>query len=523
MTTSSLSARLLAATCLAGVLLLGGCTIKPEPLTLAEEQARAEQDLKSLRSRVEPVSGPVTLDEAIARALKYNLDHRLQLMEVAVANRQLDLSRWDLLPKAAVSAGLIGRTNESASSSLSVLTRQQSLEPSTSLDKGRGTADLQLTWSVLDFGLSYYQARQNADRALATAERRRVTLHSITQQVRNAYWQAVAAERVAAQIEPVLADARRALENAREIERQRLMPPLDALRFQKGMIEVLRQLEGTQAELVLAKAQLSGLMGLPPGTPYQLAYPASVTQPPEVRAEVPELERIALVNRPELREQSYQRRVSAAETRKALLRLLPNLGLNAGAYYDSNSYLVNQTWAEGGLRVSWSLMNLLTGRDTMGFAEAQMELGEVKRLALAMTVLTQVNVAWQSYGRARTQFTQAAELDEIERRIYEQVATQQKSDAEGDLERIRSASARIAAELTRHKAYADMQNALASLYVSVGVDPLPGPVADDALPALTKAVADANARIEAGTFALQAPTGTDVPAEAAPAAAEPGV
>ena len=505
------TALLLAATFLAGPLLLGGCTLKPQPLSLEDQQARAAADLATLRGRVEPVTQAVTLEEATARAVKYNLDHRMQLMQVAVANRQLDLSRWDLLPKAAVSAGLVGRNNEAASSSLSVLTRQQSLEPSTSQDKGRGTADLQLSWSVLDFGLSYFQAKQNGDRALAMAEQRRVALHAIVQQVRNAYWQAVAAERVAKQIEPIVADARRALENAREIERQRLKPPLEALRYQKGMIEVLRQLEGTQAELVVAKAQLSGLMGLPPGTPFELAVPPSVTRPPEVKVPVPELERIALVNRPELREQAYQTRISEVEVRKALFRLLPNLGVNAGGYYDSNSFLVNQAWAEGGLRLSWSLVNLLSGRDVLGLAETQKEMTETRRLALAMTVLTQVNVAWQGYGRARTQFTQAAELDEIERRIFEQVSTQQNSDAEGELEKIRSASARIAAELTRHKAYADMQNALASLYVAVGMDPLPDMVADHSLPTLAKAVADSNARIETGTFDMQAPITNEVP------------
>ena len=35
--------------------------------------------------------------------------------------------------------------------------------------------DLGLSWNVLDFGVSYYQSKQNADRLLVAQERRRKT------------------------------------------------------------------------------------------------------------------------------------------------------------------------------------------------------------------------------------------------------------------------------------------------------------------------------------------------------------
>lgn len=57
----------------------------------------------------------------------------------------------------------ITRNNDLASSSRSVLTGRQSLEPSTSQDRRRATADLTASWNVLDFGVSYYQAQQQAD------------------------------------------------------------------------------------------------------------------------------------------------------------------------------------------------------------------------------------------------------------------------------------------------------------------------------------------------------------------------
>lgn len=495
----------LATIAIAGALLtaLAGCSVPPRPLTSEENQTRADSALKLINDRIDPVTAPVSLNEAIARSVKYNLDHRLALMDQAIANRQMDVSRWDLLPKLMVDSGLTARSNDQASSSFSVLTGRQSLEPSISTDRRYGIADLQLSWSVLDFGLSYYQARQNSDRALATAEKRRSAVNSIVQQVRAAYWQAVAAERIGNRIDPILVDARSALANAREVERQSLKAPLDALRYEKAMLEIIRQLESLQADMILAKTQLAALMGLPPGQSYQLAVPANPTALPQLKTPIPELERTALVNRPELREQDYNRRIAADAVRTAILKMFPNLSISGGLNYDSNSFLANQNWAEGGLRLSWNLLKLLSGQDDIGIAEMQKDQAEIRNLALSMAVLTQVNVAWQQLGRARAQYLEATELESIEGRIYQQVVDQQQASTESKVERVRASASRLVAELARARAYADMQNALASLYVSIGSDPLPQSVPDYSLKTLTEAVSAVNQRIESGMFGTE--------------------
>src|SRR5438132_1368158 len=111
---------------------LAGCAVEPRALTPDERQANVRAGRGAMVAQQEPVRGAITLEEAMARAIKYNLDHRLKLMEEAVAQRTLDLSRTDLLPKLALSAGYSGRDNELASSSRDVVTGLQSLVPSTS-------------------------------------------------------------------------------------------------------------------------------------------------------------------------------------------------------------------------------------------------------------------------------------------------------------------------------------------------------------------------------------------------------
>jgi len=453
---------------------LAGCAITPAPVTQAEQAAQASADRQLLFSDQEAVTGPISLNEAIARAIKYNLDHRLAVMEQALQNRQIDLSRYDILPKLAANAGYSTRSNENASSSRSYLTGRQSLEPSVSQDRQRETADLTTTWNILDFGVGYYAAHQQADRSLIAAERRRKVLHSIIQQVRGAYWQAATAQRLQASINPVLAEARQALADSRQAEREQLLPPLDALRYRKALMEAVRQLEAQEADLVVAKAQLAALMSLPPGQAFEVAIPDDALRTlPEIPLALDDMERLALANRPELREEIYQARVSAGETRKAMLRMLPGVSVLAGLNYDSNSYLVHEQWAEAGTRVTWNLLSLFSGPAAIRAAEAQEEVARTRRMALSMAVLAQVHVATGNYQRARTQYQKAAELEEVETRINEIVKSQAASDAQSTIERIRAATSAIAAELERDRSLAEAQNAASSIYVTLGLDPLP--------------------------------------------------
>jgi outer membrane protein TolC len=486
-----------------------GCALTPEPITPEERAALVSADRKHLFENQEPVTGPISLEEAIARAIKYNYDYRLTAMDQALQNRQLDLSRYDMLPKLAASAAGTARSNENLTVSENTRTGVRSTDPSVSQDQERATADLTMSWNVLDFGVSYYQARQQADRTLIAGERRRRVVHSVAQQVRSAYWQAVSGERIQAAIAPVLEEARRALADARAVEQQRLRPPLEVLRYQKAVIEIMRQLEAVEQDLAIAKAQLRALMNLQPGQPFTLALPQGFKRDiPPVKLTLEEMEAAALTNRPELREEQYQQRISSAEVRKAILRLLPGLTFTGGGNYDSNSYVQNNFWAEAGLRVSWNLLTLLSGPASIAAAEAQQELGETRRLALSMATLTQVHVGYQQYQRARRNFEQADLLNSIEQRIFDNTRNAEAGEAQNVLERVRAAASAISSELSRDRAYAEVQAATANLMVSLGLDPLPAEVPDHDIKALSAAFGAMNATWQSGEWTPPAPVPT---------------
>lgn len=504
-------------------LAVAGCAAVPEPLTADEIRSRIEGDRAALLKGQEPVAKPITLSEAIARAVKHNLDHKIKVMESALAQGELDFARWELLPRVVADAGYTTRSNEAGSSSKSLINGKQSLESSTSSDKAYPTADLTVTWNVLDFGVSWLRGKQLADRKLIAEERRRKVVHNIVQDVRTAYWKVVSAQRLLPKVEALEVEARAAIEASKTAESRRLRAANEALDYQMGLLETVREIGALKRDLVLAKAELASLMNLAPGTPFQVAAPdTSVFAIPELPAGgIDGLQEAALRNRPELREEDYNERISVLETRKAILRMLPGIELNTDIEYSGNSFLYNQHWVEGGVKLTWNLMNLLSGFENMSLNEAKEELVRQRRIALSMAAMTQVSVAMLRYNQAREDFKLAYEMAEVAGRLKGQADSARQVRAESALESIRRASKAIFVELQRDSSYSELQNAAGRIQVSVGADPLPESIGSDDLPTLAAAIdrsLDAWRENKPSLLAEQPRRSDDRPAEQAVAA-----
>jgi outer membrane protein TolC len=478
-------------------LAVGGCAVTSQPIDRSVSEQRAQQDLATMFKDQEPLSGPLTLHEAMARAVKYNLEARLKVMEEAMAQRQVDLATFDMLPRMALSAGYAGRNNVSASSSQSIETGTQSLEPSTSQDRDRGVADLTMVWNVLDFGVSYVSAKQQGDQRLIVQERRRKVMHTIIQDVRSAYWRAVAADRLLTQIDSLMARVAQARDNSQRLSEQRIGDPIQALSYQRALIEATRQLEEQRRALSLAKTELATLINLPLGTQVELA-PDAGYQMPELKVALDTLEQEALASRPELREQDYQARISAAETRKAMLRLLPGLEFSAGGHYDSNSFLVNQSWADYGVKVTWNLFNVLSAPAAIDVAKAGQEVVDARRQAMSMAILAQLHVANANFREAQRQFQTSQQLAGLDGQIVEQLRNRYQAQGIGELELIQGELNTLQADLRRDLAYAELRNSYGQLFASVGLDPLPESVASDSVADIAAALSSREAQWQAG-------------------------
>jgi len=484
---------------LMSVVLLGGCSVMPNPYTRAELLARADADRDLVYTSQEPLDGTLELSEALARAVKYNLENRVRMMEAAVAEDRFELARLDMLPTLAASAGYFDRSEVNASSSESVITGRQSLEPSTSQEEEWGTADIRFTWNLLDFGVSYLQAKQQADRVLLARNARQRVLLNLLHQVRATYWRAAAMQHLSDEIQVVLARAEGTLADLRTVRDERLHAPVRTLRRTRAMVEVVRHLRSMQHEVNTARIELARLINAPPGSDFRVAVP-EVTTLPAVPRNPEFLECIALVNSPDYRQNLYEARIGRLESRKELLRLLPGIEFSYGYNYDSNNFLVNNTWHQAAGQVAMNLMRLISLPAMREKAQAEDELATARRLATNMALITQVHLTWQDYRNSLARLEHSQELSQLDDQIATLTSRAQLTRAGSRVELVQEQMRSLHSAMGSLLAYADIQQAYGGLLTSAGLNPVPA--AFQALPVaeLASHIEGAVHRWESGEF-----------------------
>lgn len=453
-------------------LLTVSCTIQTEPTTLGERSARAAVDKAALFGGQEDIIKPVTLYEAIARAIKYNSDQKVALMEQAVAYGVAETASIDLLPQLAAGGGFSTRSDRLAVSAKSVGTGAQTLEESYVEDKTVRGAQLQVVYNVLDFGISYVNAKQASDKRYVSEEIRRKSIQQVVHEVRTAFWKAAAAQRVAEDLGVLVSAVQDELVrvNAGDLSAK----TTDQLKEQKRLLTALKELTDLRNDILTAKAELGALMNLPPNAEFTLDIPTDMDNPRIVQdlGQI-DLEHFALVNRPELRINDYEARIAASEAKKEMLRLFPGIEFSAGVNYNSNSYLKNKNWADAGMGVTWNLMNLFSRPQAIRLAKTKEELERLRRLAMTMAVMSQVNVSYLQLRQAAEEFEVANSLDKVDDGLWQKSFADKNKTVLERRETLFVAVDRLVSHLKRDFAYAGYKGAESNLFVALGVDPLP--------------------------------------------------
>lgn len=470
-------------------LLTVSCTIQTEPTTLGERSARAAVDKAALFGGQEEIIKPITLYEAIARAIKYNSDQRVALMEQAVAYGIAESSSINLLPQLAAGGGFATRSNRLAVSAKSVETGSQTLEESYIEDKSVRGAQLQVVYNVLDFGISYVNARQASDKRYVSEEIRRKSVQQVVHEVRTSFWKAAAAQRIIEDMGVLIAAVQDEL--VRVNDGSLSDKTTDQLKEQKKLLTALKSLMDLRNDILTAKAELGALMNLPPNAEFVLDIPPDMDNPKIVRdlGQI-DLEHFALVNRPELRINDYEARIAALEAKKEMLRLFPGIEFGAGVNYNSNSYLKNKNWADAGIGVTWNLMNLFSRPQAIRLAKSKEELERLRRLAMTMAVMSQVNISYLQLRQAAEGFEVANSLDKVNDGLWQKSFAEKNKTVQERRETLFVAVDRLVSHLKRDFAYADYKGAESNLFVALGVDPLPRFIAQASVHSIAETLED---------------------------------
>jgi len=463
-----------AALALALTVPLAACSVHVPVMDRDAAARDASARLDRVRQEQPAPSAAIDLHDALARALMYNLDYRAAYMTEALARADLSRSSFALWPQLALGAGYSSRDKEAASVSRDPLTGAQTLQPSVSSERNSTTAQLQMSWNALDFGVGYLRAKQKGNAALVAEEQRRKAFQTISQEVTVAWWRALAAQRVQPRLDELRARVESALERSRQMEEMRLRTSMPVLDYRRDLLLSLKRLSALHEEVLNARNDLARLVALPEGSALTLAEPASADDPawlPPLSRE--QLQRIALANRPELREFNYRQRISALEGKLAVATLMPSLNFYAGPRYDSNSFLVNNEWNDAGVQFSFNLLNLAALPAARRYSRAGAQAESLRADAMTAAVVAQVSLALRAVETDRSGWCLSRELGRVAEEREAQQRARAASSAGDELTQIRTEVEGVLASLESAFSQAELQASHALLLNTLGVDPYP--------------------------------------------------
>lgn len=391
------------------IVMTGGCKTAND-----YTQDRAENAVKhfeAARFRELQSGTPLSLSFCIDTALKNNLQVRINDMEVQVQNEFKTAEALGMLPQLNINDNFTARSNSPAASSEKIAATGETYGASTSEDKAINYLNVDLMFSMLDFGLAFFNTRQSADRVLLHKQRAARAEQNLTFDVVRAYFKVAAAQRAIKMTTSLLEQCRTRSELIYQLSKDRQITPIRAFDESRRFINMEKRLTNYVRSYENACVELRTLMGYYPNANI-FVDETVLDRVPEFRfPEIGVMEQVAILQRPELYETDIQKHINILECRKTILLMFPNVKIYADWSNSSNSFLYNKSWWELGVRAAYNLLKLPQQVAMYRAYATQVETEEMRSYAQAVAVMAQVRIAYGNLISARERY-------DLDRKVY---------------------------------------------------------------------------------------------------------
>lgn len=398
------------------LMLVAGCKNAEDFRQSRVENITGTVDLLRNRVKIEP-GRTLTLEECKSFALANNLDIRVLDIQEEVSSQRVHAQMLEMLPDFTVSYDGTRRDNYAASSSTGVGGGTSGDRGNTrSSEKYENRFNIELAFSVLDFGLAFLNAQQAQGRTLIDREMRRRAAQNLQLDVTRAYFRVAATQDAIEVTEELLAKCDGIYQLIDDLQATGELDPFRMIDERRKFFNMQRMLMAYRRNYQDACIELRALMGLYPNADIKVDTAILNEMVPLSIPEVEKLERIALVERPELYELDVQNHITAVEAQKTVLRMFPTVELTAQMINTDNPFLLNQTWFEIGAKAAYNLLKLPQQIAEYKAIRREVDENAMRILALSVGVMSQVRIAHANIFDIREQY----ELDLRQYTIYEQ-------------------------------------------------------------------------------------------------------
>ncbi|MBA4131085.1 MAG: hypothetical protein C0519_06645 [Hyphomicrobium sp.] len=448
-------------------LAFGGCSsfVSP-PVDEAQVQGFAAELALNLAEAAPRISGPVSIDDAVSRAVNLNQRIRSAQFEAEIADWQIRIQRGELLPDVIADSGYVRRNKLPYSRS------SQSAIYSTSSQLSTVTHNLDMSLNILDMGLTLVRMRQAGDEANIKHEAVRRVSIDIARETRAVYWRAVALRVLVPRWKVIAPKVSEVLSLSQLAVLDAALDPLNFINFQKDLLNSRRELNDLLAQIAGAELQLKELISVAPDSDLQFTSKRRVDSldlpqgPPA--DDVP----LALMNRPEVRQKLYDLRITEQEVSAAVLSVLPGAVLTQSLRQDSTSYLLHADWSSFAARATLNLMNLVRLPERLELIERQKDFNRQRAVELAAAVGTQVHVARWRLAAQLSLYKDAEEFHRSQKALLQQVRNSIRAGRLPEQMAAREELATLLAEVRAILAFGDVNAAYGDYLAAIGVIPL---------------------------------------------------
>ncbi len=399
------------------IIFLAGCgqTIDFRQKRLSNAQLHISQ----IRNRIIPDDSVHTLHWCIEKALSQNLDLKADELRQAVLRERKTAAVLGMLSDLNLNYRMGSRSNEPGARSESITTGIETLEPSKSSEKDESRYHFELMFSVLDFGLSYYNAIHESDKALLEEKQMRRTAQNLMLDVAKAYFRVASIQYEMGTIKDLIERSEAAEALIDDLRTKKRIGPLEALDKVKALKKLKQRLRVYRRSYENACIQLTSLMGFAPVNEIRvdtsLLEELNVVETPPIEA----LEQAALDERPELYQLDIESHITAIEARKSMLMMFPNVRLFANFTDSSNRYLYNQSWYEVALDAVYNLLKLPSEFYNSNALDIQLKELGAQTMALSIGIMAQVRIAHANLMEVKSRYELAEELFTIDQQRLE--------------------------------------------------------------------------------------------------------
>lgn len=446
-----------------------------DPHTDREINLAEDRQLLEPSDRID-LSQPLSLDDVIRIGLINNLDLRVSRFEQEIARDSSFADKLELLPNLNLNQDYNKDDEFLREGSFNPDTSDLTAPSTVSTMANVKTRSLELTWNVLDFGLSYIRSRQSELQQHVLRMRRDRQAQTLALDLTEAFWKAALSEDALDYVRRVERELRAQRSRIEQSVRERRLDAINAKDVEKRLVDIALSVRDLQADIANTRIKLASLMGLKQSANFVLDREplkpllAQFPRPDQMSPEI--IEDYALLNRPELFESDLSVSIQRDEVRAALLNMFPSLSLSAGYNYTSNPLAETQEWGNVGYSIGWGLLTLPAQYQRMKSQEGGVAMRRAARLQMTVAVITQVHIGLLDYRIAVERFRLYEEAYGLTSDLLDMTRERNQAGILSDLSVAQRLLEDMAAKLRRDQAVVDLIVAYRRLLTSAGMEPM---------------------------------------------------